>query len=94
MRTKVERNSRKLMKILEKDGWQPVAQKGSHIQLKHPVKPGRVTLPHPNRDLPVGTAMSIYRQAGLKPSSARKKPGVHKKPSAHKKPGAHKKQGD
>ncbi|HXG29420.1 MAG TPA: type II toxin-antitoxin system HicA family toxin [Nevskiales bacterium] len=40
--------------------------KGSHHQFKHPVKPGRVTVPHPKRDLPVGTSNSILKQAGLK----------------------------
>ncbi|MDW8213738.1 MAG: type II toxin-antitoxin system HicA family toxin [Roseiflexaceae bacterium] len=30
----------------------------------HPNKPGRVTVPHPKKDLPVGTLRSIYRQAG------------------------------
>jgi predicted RNA binding protein YcfA (HicA-like mRNA interferase family) len=51
---------------LKADGWFEVAQKGSHIQLKHPTKPGRVTLPHPKRDLPLGTLKSIEQQSGLK----------------------------
>jgi hypothetical protein len=42
------------------------AQKGSHINLKHPVKPGRVTVPHPRRDLPIGTLKSIEHQALIK----------------------------
>lgn len=62
----MERNSRKLIRMLENDGWYPVNQKGSHIQFKHPVKLGRVTVPHPNRDLPKGTVANIYKQAGLK----------------------------
>ena len=33
----------------------------------HRTKPGRVTVPHPNRDIPRGTAASIYRQAGWNP---------------------------
>jgi len=61
----MERNSRKLIRLLEAHGWQQVAQKGSHVQFRHPNKPGRVTVPHPNRDLPRGTVVSIYRQAGL-----------------------------
>jgi predicted RNA binding protein YcfA (HicA-like mRNA interferase family) len=43
-----------------------VAQKGSHVQFKHPSRPGRVTVPHPKRDLPLGTLRSIARQAGLR----------------------------
>ena len=60
----MERNSRKLIKMLEKDGWEHVASKGDHFQFKHPTKLGRVTVPHPNKDIPKGTALSIYRQAG------------------------------
>jgi predicted RNA binding protein YcfA (HicA-like mRNA interferase family) len=59
-------NSRDVLAALRADGWKPVAQKGSHINLKHPVKPGRVTVPHPRRDLPVGTLKSIEYQAGIK----------------------------
>jgi predicted RNA binding protein YcfA (HicA-like mRNA interferase family) len=36
------------------------------VQFKHPVKRGRVTVPHPERDLPAGTLRSIEKQAGLK----------------------------
>ncbi|RQP04189.1 MULTISPECIES: type II toxin-antitoxin system HicA family toxin [unclassified Paracoccus (in: a-proteobacteria)] len=60
----MERNSRKLIKMLEADGWVRVAVKGDHWQFKHPEKPGRVTVPHPNKDIKPGTVMSIYRQAG------------------------------
>ena len=44
----------------------PVATRGSHRQYKHPTFPGRVTIPHPNKDLPRGTVQSILKQAGLK----------------------------
>lgn len=60
----MERNSRKLIKLLEQDGWVRVAVKGDHWQFKHPVKKGRVTVPHPKRDIKSGTVISIYRQAG------------------------------
>jgi len=33
-------------------GWREVARKGSHVQFKHPTIPGRVTVPHPQRDIP------------------------------------------
>jgi predicted RNA binding protein YcfA (HicA-like mRNA interferase family) len=52
--------------MLKADGWVEVAQKGSHIQFKHPTKSGRVTLPHPKKDLPLGTLRSLEKQAGLK----------------------------
>ncbi len=59
-------NSRQIIKALKKDGWYEVAQKGSHVQFKHPNKKGRVTVPHPKKDLPKGTVTSIERQSGLK----------------------------
>jgi predicted RNA binding protein YcfA (HicA-like mRNA interferase family) len=59
-------SSREIIKLLAADGWIHVATRGSHHQFKHPTKPGRVTVPHPKRDLPVGTVRSILRQAGLK----------------------------
>ena len=55
-----------VIKALASDGWFKVAQKGSHVQFKHPAKPGRVTVPHPRRDIPLGTLRSIERQAQLK----------------------------
>lgn len=59
----MERDSRKLIRLLEKDGWILVASKGGHWQFKHPDRKGRITVPHPNRDLKRGTVASIYRQA-------------------------------
>jgi predicted RNA binding protein YcfA (HicA-like mRNA interferase family) len=52
-------HSRDVPAALRADGWEQVAQKRSHIHLKHPVKTGRVTVPHPNRDLPIRTLKSI-----------------------------------
>ena len=54
--------SQDIIKALKSDGWKQVAQKGSHIQFK----PGRVTVPHPNSDIPIGTLRSIEKQADLK----------------------------
>ena len=59
-------DSRELIRLLEADGWRRVRQKGSHIQFKHPRKPGRVTVPHPKRDLPLGALRNIEDQSGLK----------------------------
>ena len=59
-------NSRDLIRELKKDGWYEVNQVGSHKQFKHPAKKGRVTVPHPSRDIPMGTLKSIEKQAGLK----------------------------
>jgi predicted RNA binding protein YcfA (HicA-like mRNA interferase family) len=56
--------SREVIARLKEDGWLLVHIRGSHHHYKHPNKPGRVTVPHPKRDLPLGTLRSIYRQAG------------------------------
>ena len=56
-----------LLRILNEDGWFLVATRGSHRQFKHPVKPGRVTVPgKPADDLAPGTLNSILKQSGLK----------------------------
>jgi predicted RNA binding protein YcfA (HicA-like mRNA interferase family) len=59
-------DSRDVIAALRRDGWYLVAQKGRHQQFKHPSKPGRVTVPHPRRDIPPGTLKSVERQAGVK----------------------------
>ena|SRR5271154_5074767 len=59
-------NSREVIRQLRKDGWYEVNQVGSHKQFKHALKQGRVTVPHPSRDIPIGTLRSIEKQAGLK----------------------------
>ena len=59
-------NSRTIIKILEKHGWYRADQSGSHIQFRHPSKKGRVTVPHPKKDIPIGTLKSIERQSEIK----------------------------
>ena len=59
-------SSREVIRILEADGWAIVRTRGSHIQFKHPNKPGRVTVKHPDKDIPRKTLDSIERQSGLK----------------------------
>lgn len=49
---------------LEADGWFLHHVKGSHHQFKHRTKKGKVTVPHPKKDLPVGTLRNIFKQAG------------------------------
>ncbi|MCC8165434.1 MAG: type II toxin-antitoxin system HicA family toxin [Planctomycetes bacterium] len=56
-----------MLKMLDKDGWEQVGQRGSHRQFKHSIKPGRVTVPgKPSDDLPEGTWNSILKQSGIK----------------------------
>ena len=56
-----------VLRMLQIDGWNLVATKGSHRQFKHASKPGRVTVPgKPSDDLAPGTVNSVLKQAGLK----------------------------
>jgi predicted RNA binding protein YcfA (HicA-like mRNA interferase family) len=56
-----------VLRILRTDGWTEVARRGSHRQLRHAIKPGRVTVPGKlSDDLAPGTLNSILKQAGLK----------------------------
>lgn len=57
-------NSRDIIRRLESEGWRLVRSKGSHRQFKHPTKPGRVTVPHPKKDMPLKTTLNIYQSAG------------------------------
>jgi predicted RNA binding protein YcfA (HicA-like mRNA interferase family) len=58
---------RDLVRVLEDDGSQLVAQRGSHRQYEHETKPGKVTVAgKPNADVPKGTAANILQQAGLR----------------------------
>jgi predicted RNA binding protein YcfA (HicA-like mRNA interferase family) len=57
---------REAIRLIEDDGWQLVATRGSHRQYKHPAKSGRVTVPgKPSDDLAPGTLASILKQARL-----------------------------
>ncbi|MGO0257944.1 type II toxin-antitoxin system HicA family toxin [Priestia aryabhattai] len=59
-------SSREIISKLRADGWYLINTVGSHHQYKHPQKKGRVTLPHPKKDLPRKTVESIGKQAGIK----------------------------
>jgi predicted RNA binding protein YcfA (HicA-like mRNA interferase family) len=58
-----ERNSRKLIQILKAAGFEEVSKRGSHLKLRK--GDTVVIVPHPKKDLPLGTVKSIYPQAGL-----------------------------
>jgi predicted RNA binding protein YcfA (HicA-like mRNA interferase family) len=60
------KKSADIISALKADGWVKVDQEGSHVQFKHPIKKGRVTVPHPKKDIPIGTLKSIEKQSGLK----------------------------
>lgn len=56
-----------ILKMLGKEGWYIDRQKGSHRQLKHPSKPGLVTVNgKPSDTLDQDLLNSIWKQAGWK----------------------------
>lgn len=58
--------SRELLRVLEDKGFVRQSQKGSHLKLVS--LDGRVViLPHPKKEIPIGTVRSIIRQSGLLP---------------------------
>jgi predicted RNA binding protein YcfA (HicA-like mRNA interferase family) len=58
---------REVIRMVEADGWQLVATRGSHRQYRHKTKAGRVTVAGKLSDeLAPGTLNSILKQSGLK----------------------------
>ncbi len=58
----MERDSRKIVKRLTADGFVLVSVKGSHHKF---ARNGVIVIvPHPKKDLPLGTARSIAKMAG------------------------------
>jgi predicted RNA binding protein YcfA (HicA-like mRNA interferase family) len=60
---------RDLVKRLEADGWTLVRTSGSHMQFRHPIKTGTVTVSAGGkfgRDVPPGTLSSVLKQAQLR----------------------------
>ena len=59
-------SSREIISLMIADGWFLVDTRGGHHYFKHPNKPGKVTVPHPKKDLPRKTIDNILNQAQLK----------------------------
>lgn len=64
MATKVDRNSRRILARLRKEGWVVVSVEGSHHKLRHEAFAYPIILVHPKKDLPMGTARQIHKAAG------------------------------
>jgi predicted RNA binding protein YcfA (HicA-like mRNA interferase family) len=58
------RDSRDIIRRLLRDGFEQEKVRGSHHKFVHRAKHLKVIVPHPKRDLPIGTVRSIYKQAG------------------------------
>lgn len=55
-----------LIKLLEENGWVWERTKGSHHQYKKEGFSFVITVPHPTKDIKIGTLKKIMKQAGLK----------------------------
>ncbi len=61
---KLPTSSKAIVSLLEQAGFEKVSTKGSHVKMKHP--DGRITImPHPKKDLPIGTVRNILKQANI-----------------------------
>jgi predicted RNA binding protein YcfA (HicA-like mRNA interferase family) len=59
-------DSKTVIKTLQDAGWEVVSVRGSHHKLREP-NTGKVAIvPHPKKDLPIGTLRSIEKQSGIK----------------------------
>lgn len=58
-------SSKDIIQMLLDDGWIVKRQRGSHVQFEHPTTKGKVTVPHPNKDLPTKTVHTIIKQADI-----------------------------
>jgi predicted RNA binding protein YcfA (HicA-like mRNA interferase family) len=58
----MERDSRKIIRRLKEDGFVLIAVSGSHHKFRKDVR--TVVVPHPKKDLPLGIARGIAKQAG------------------------------
>ena len=57
----------KLYRILTKDGWFPISQKGSHVKMKHDTKDGIIIFPnHGSQELGKGLEKKILKDARIK----------------------------
>ncbi|MBK0004701.1 type II toxin-antitoxin system HicA family toxin [Erwinia sp. S43] len=57
--------SSELIKLLKDHGWSRVRITGSHHTFKHPDSANLVTVPHPNKDLKIGTVRQVLKKAGI-----------------------------
>lgn len=58
--------SSELLRILKKDGWFEVRQKGSHMIMRHPTKPDQLTVPyHASKEVGKGILKALLKQAGI-----------------------------
>lgn len=56
-----------LLRILKKDGWYVISQKGSHLKLRHNTKSSIIIFPnHGSQEVGKGLEKRILKDAGIK----------------------------
>ncbi len=56
-----------LFKLLKKDGWIEVRQKGSHVIMQHPTKSKQLIVPfHAGKEVKKGLLKALLKQADIK----------------------------
>lgn len=59
-------NSLSIIALLKENSWVHVRTTGSHHHFKHADFQKIITVPHPKKDLPIGTVNQILKTANLK----------------------------
>lgn len=65
-------NSKDIIKLAEQNGWVLVRTRGSHHQFKKAGVPMLLTIPHPKKDLPIGTLRQIEKIIFMQPQPPKK----------------------
>ena len=56
-----------LFRLLKKEGWYLVSQKGSHVKMKHDTRTGVIIFPnHGSQEIGKGLEKKILKDAGIK----------------------------
>jgi predicted RNA binding protein YcfA (HicA-like mRNA interferase family) len=58
-------SSRQLLQLATEYGWSLVSTKGDHYNYKHPRSRFRVSIVHPQKDVPVGRANDTVKKLKL-----------------------------
>ncbi|MBQ3645101.1 MAG: type II toxin-antitoxin system HicA family toxin [Synergistaceae bacterium] len=59
-------SSSEVIKRLKQNGWYLVKVTGDHHQFKHQTLKGKVTIPHPKKNLNINEIKSIEKQSKVK----------------------------
>lgn len=59
-------SSREVIRILKEHGWYEAGCVGDHHHFKHHKIPGKITITHPVKDVPIHILKNIEKQTGIK----------------------------